>query len=115
MADYTRQIQIKFIKVDGVEYCCTRPGYYYRKSAVGHERITQAEWEEALVWASEMPEPEKTTEPAKDKSSKESIGTDRGIVGEESSKPQEVRTEPPATAAEEESSSPDDFWEGFIV
>lgn len=50
MVDYSRQVQIRIIKVDGVEHCFTRPGYYYRKSASGYERISKEKWEEALSY-----------------------------------------------------------------
>lgn len=142
MADYTRQIQIKIIKVDGIEYCCTRPGYYYRKAAVGHERISQEEWEEALVWVSEMPEEESSkgvrSEKVSEAEAKENIEPDNFGVPSESTVPQEqvgeesavqpVSDISPAAGEKsseipnkdtdhvppEEDSSTDAFWDGYI-
>lgn len=142
MADYTRQIQIKIIKVDGIEYCCTRPGYYYRKAAIGHERISQEEWEEALVWASEMPEEESSkgarSEKVSESEREESIEPDvseassektvlQEQVGEESTvqpileipsaaeeKSSEITNKDTDQVPPEGDSITDAFWDGYI-
>ncbi len=98
MVDYNRQVQIKIVKVDGVEHCCTRPGYYYRKAAVGYERISQEEWEEAMSY-SYMDD----KSPVKNK------------VEEKSST---VKDQIPAVSLTEEKSSvtppEEDFWDGYL-
>ena len=111
MVDYNRQVQIRIVKVDGIEYCCTRPVYYYKKAAVGHERISQEEWEEALAWASDMPEEKSSkADPEKDQAPPP-VEEESSAVSETTEVPQGSNEIPVAV---EEESSENSFWDGYM-
>jgi hypothetical protein len=111
MVDYNRQVQIRIVKVDGIEYCCTRPGYYYKKAAVGHERISQEEWEEALAWASDMPEEKSSkTDPEKEQTPPP-VEEESSAVSETLDVRQGSNEIPVAV---EEESSENSFWDGYM-